>query len=69
MIGRSDEPLLDGRREDGQGGRARHWQEFSGRAHRPGGAALVEKLLVDYYGSEVPLQQIAGFRCPRPGCS
>jgi ribosome recycling factor len=26
--------------------------------------ALVEKLLVDYYGSPVPLQQIAGFQVP-----
>ena len=26
--------------------------------------ALVEKLLVDYYGSEVPLQQLAGFSVP-----
>ena len=26
--------------------------------------ALVEKLLVDYYGSEVPLQQLAGFNVP-----
>jgi len=26
--------------------------------------ALVEKLPVDYYGSEVPLQQIAGFNVP-----
>ncbi len=26
--------------------------------------ALVEKILVDYYGSEVPLQQIAGFNVP-----
>ena len=26
--------------------------------------ALVEKLLVDYYGSQVPLQQIAGFQVP-----
>ncbi|HEX6420942.1 MAG TPA: ribosome recycling factor [Acidimicrobiales bacterium] len=26
--------------------------------------ALVEKLLVDYYGTEVPLQQIAGFTVP-----
>lgn len=26
--------------------------------------ALVEKLAVDYYGSEVPLQQIAGFSVP-----
>jgi ribosome recycling factor len=26
--------------------------------------ALVEKLLVDYYGTEVPLQQLAGFAVP-----
>lgn len=26
--------------------------------------ALVEKLLVEYYGSEVPLQQLAGFSVP-----
>ena len=26
--------------------------------------ALVEKLLVDYYGSQVPLQQLAGFQVP-----
>jgi ribosome recycling factor len=26
--------------------------------------ALVEKLLVDYYGAEVPLQQLAGFSVP-----
>ncbi len=28
--------------------------------------ALVEKLLVDYYGAEVPLQQLAGFAVPEP---
>ena len=28
--------------------------------------ALVEKIRVDYYGSEVPLQQIAGFSVPEP---
>lgn len=28
--------------------------------------ALVEKLAVDYYGSEVPLQQLAGFQVPEP---
>jgi len=27
---------------------------------------LVEKLKVDYYGSEVPLQQLAGFTVPEP---
>lgn len=28
--------------------------------------ALVDKLKVDYYGSEVPLQQLAGFSVPEP---
>jgi ribosome recycling factor len=28
--------------------------------------ALVEKLLVSYYGTEVPLQQLAGFSVPEP---
>ena len=28
--------------------------------------ALVEKLLVEYYGSHVPLQQLAGFQVPSP---
>src|SRR3954453_12295727 len=28
--------------------------------------ALVDKLRVDYYGSEVPLQQLAGFSVPEP---
>ena len=28
--------------------------------------ALVEKLKVDYYGQEVPLQQLAGFSVPEP---
>ncbi len=28
--------------------------------------ALVEKLKVDYYGTDVPLQQIAGFSVPEP---
>jgi ribosome recycling factor len=28
--------------------------------------SLVEKLKVDYYGSEVPLQQLAGFSVPEP---
>ncbi|MEX2099863.1 MAG: ribosome recycling factor [Acidimicrobiia bacterium] len=29
-------------------------------------SGIVEKLKVDYYGSEVPLQQIAGFGVPEP---
>src|SRR5436305_1890587 len=28
--------------------------------------ALVERLRVDYYGTEVPLQQLAGFNVPEP---
>jgi len=28
--------------------------------------ALVEKLMVEYYGSDVPLQQLAGFQVPEP---
>ena len=28
--------------------------------------ALVEKMRIDYYGSEVPLQQLAGFTVPEP---
>ena len=28
--------------------------------------AVVEKIRVDYYGSEVPLQQLAGFSVPEP---
>ncbi|MGD0593058.1 MAG: ribosome recycling factor [Acidimicrobiales bacterium] len=28
--------------------------------------ALIEKLRVDYYGSETPLQQLAGFSVPEP---
>lgn len=28
--------------------------------------ALVERLRVDYYGTEVPLQQLAGFQIPEP---
>src|SRR3954453_2135248 len=41
-------------------------EEFAGI--RPGRAtpAIVEKLKVDYYGSEVPLQQLASFSVPEP---
>lgn len=38
--------------------------EFSGIRTGRAAPALVEKILVDYYGSEVPLQQIAGFQVP-----
>lgn len=38
--------------------------EFSGVRTGRANPAFVEKLIVDYYGSEVPLQQIAGFNVP-----
>lgn len=38
--------------------------EFSGVRTGRATPALVEKLRVDYYGSEVPLQQLAGFSVP-----
>jgi ribosome recycling factor len=40
--------------------------EFSGIRTGRAAPALVEKLKVDYYGAEVPLQQIAGFHVPEP---
>lgn len=41
---------------------ARH--EFSTIRTGRASAALIEKLPVEYYGSEVPLQQVAGFSVP-----
>jgi ribosome recycling factor len=38
--------------------------EFSGIRTGRATPALIEKLRVDYYGSEVPLQQLAGFSVP-----
>jgi ribosome recycling factor len=38
--------------------------EFSGVRTGRAAPALVEKIPVDYYGTEVPLQQIAGFTVP-----
>lgn len=39
-------------------------KEFSGIRTGRAAPALVEKINVEYYGSEVPLQQIAGFQVP-----
>ena len=44
-------------------------EEFAGVRTGRATPALVEKLRVDYYGSEVPLQQLAGSRCPSRACS
>ena len=38
--------------------------EFGGVRTGRAAPALVEKLMVDYYGTEVPLQQLAGFQVP-----
>ena len=38
--------------------------EFTGVRTGRAAPALVEKLPVDYYGTEVPMQQIAGFTVP-----
>ena len=38
--------------------------EFSGVRTGRATPVLVEKLIVDYYGSEVPLQQLSGFTVP-----
>jgi ribosome recycling factor len=38
--------------------------EFGGVRTGRASPAFVEKLVVDYYGSEVPLQQLAGFAVP-----
>jgi ribosome recycling factor len=40
--------------------------EFAGVRTGRANSALVDKLRVDAYGSEVPLQQIAGFSVPEP---
>lgn len=40
--------------------------EFGGIRTGRATPVLVEKLRVDYYGSEVPLQQLAGFSVPEP---
>jgi ribosome recycling factor len=41
-------------------------EEFSSIRTGRATPVLVEKLKVDYYGSEVPLQQLAGFSVPEP---
>jgi ribosome recycling factor len=40
--------------------------EFGGIRTGRATPVLVEKMRVDYYGSEVPLQQLAGFSVPEP---
>ena len=57
---RAGRAVLTDARQDGQGGRPLR-ADFAGVRSGRATPALVEKLLVDYYGSDVPLQQLASF--------
>src|ERR1700682_3422440 len=60
-----DEVIADTR--DKMRKEAAHLQEeFAGVRAGRATPAIVEKLRVDYYGSEVPLQQLASFSVPEP---
>ena len=69
----SDDSLLDAILDDCREKMAKavsHAQvEFAGVRTGRANPAMVEKLKVDYYGTEVPLQQIAGFTVPEPRVS
>ena len=41
-------------------------EEFAGVRTGRASSGLVDKLKVDYYGTDVPLQQLAGFSVPEP---
>src|SRR4029453_16600652 len=56
--------VLDDAREKMAKAVAHARAEFTGVRTGRAAPALVEKLPVDYYGTEVPLQQIAGFTVP-----
>ena len=56
--------VLDEAREEMTKAVVRTRQDFAGVRTGRAAPALVEKLIVDYYGSEVPLQQLAGFSVP-----
>lgn len=58
------EMILDDAREKMATTVAHTRAEFSGIRTGRAAPALVEKLPVEYYGSEVPLQQLAGFSVP-----
>ncbi len=44
-------------------------EEFGGIRTGRASPAQVEKLMVDYYGAQTPLQQLAGFTSRSPGSS
>src|SRR5689334_10698384 len=59
-------PKLDEARERMHKAVGHLQDEFSSIRTGRATPALVEKMKVDYYGSEVPLQQLAGFSVPEP---
>ena len=59
-------PKVDDAREKMQKAIAHMQEEFSSIRTGRAAPAIVEKLKVDYYGSIVPLQQLAGITVPEP---
>jgi ribosome recycling factor len=59
-------PKVDDARDKMQKAIAHLQEEFASVRTGRATPALVDKLKVDYYGSEVPLQQLAGFSVPEP---
>src|SRR3954462_11427297 len=57
-------PKLEEAKEKMHGAVTHLQEEFSSIRTGRATPALVDKLKVDYYGSEVPLQQLAGFSVP-----
>jgi ribosome recycling factor len=60
------EPILSAGRERMQKAVEHLKEEFGGIRTGRANPGLVEKLRVDYYGSEVPLQQLASLSVPEP---
>ena len=59
----TDETILDAMEKMGKA--VEHVQaQFLGVRTGRANAALVERLQVDYYGAQVPLQQLASFQVP-----
>jgi ribosome recycling factor len=59
-------PKVSEAREKMNGAVAHMQEEFSGIRTGRATPAIVEKLKIDYYGSTVPLQQLASFSVPEP---
>ena len=59
-------PKVDDARDKMHKGVVHLQEQFASLRTGRAAPALVEKLKVDYYGSEVPLQQLAGFSAMLP---